>query len=190
MKIVLGVFVIILVLVAGVCGYIATRPAEYTVTRSATFAAQPEVVFAQVNDFHKWDAWSPWAKIDPAMKITYSGPQSGKGASYAWIGNGDVGEGQMTIIDSKPTEAVKIDLQFLKPFAASCITDFDIKPSGDKTTVTWTMKGQNNFIAKAFTMFMDMDQMIGADFEKGLAQMKPVVESAPKPMAENLSEVK
>ena len=137
-------------------------------------------MFAQVNDFHKWAAWSPWEKIDPNMKKTYEGSPAGNGAVYSWAGNKDVGEGRMTITDSKPGELVRIKLEFMKPWAATNATDFTFTPQGNQTGVKWTMSGDKNFMAKAFTLFMDMDKMIGNDFEKGLAQMKSVSEAAAK----------
>ncbi len=157
---------------------VAARPAEFQITRSATMAAPAATVFAQVNDFHLWQAWSPWAKHDPQMKQTYDGPASGAGAKYAWVGNKKVGEGRMTITESKPGERIVIKLEFLKPFAATNVTEFAFKAEGNQTVVTWTMLGKNNFMAKAFCMFMNMDKMVGGDFEKGLAAMKAVVEAA------------
>jgi hypothetical protein len=173
-RIAIGLVVVILIFVV----VVAMQPADFRITRSATIAAPPDVAFAQVNDFHKWEAWSPWARLDPAMKTTYDGPPAGPGAKYAWVGNKDVGEGRMTITESKPNELVKINLEFIKPFAATNTTEFTFKPQGDQTNVTWTMSGRNGFVAKAFCMFMNMDKMVGADFEKGLAQMKAVTESA------------
>ena len=170
-KLILGVLGIIIVAVAVLCAVVAMQPSEFKITRSATVNAPPDMVFAQINDFHKWDAWSPWAKIDPNMKTTFSGPDSGKGASYAWTGNDEVGEGMMAIADSKPNDAVRIDLEFIKPFAQKSVTNFALKPEGDKTNVTWSMAGQNNFMGKAFGLFMNMDKMVGGDFEKGLAQL-------------------
>jgi uncharacterized protein YndB with AHSA1/START domain len=160
---------------------VATRPADFRIARSVTIAAPPPVVFAQVNDFRKWEPWNPWGKIDPAMKQTYEGPSAGKGASYSWVGNKDVGEGRMTITESRPTDLVVINLEFIKPFAAVNTTEFTFKPEGNQTTVTWTMTGQNNFMAKAMCMFMNMDKMVGGQFEKGLAAMKSIAESAPRP---------
>ena len=176
-KILIGLAVVVVVLVV----VIALQPSHYRVERSATMNAPATVVFAQVNDFHRWNAWSPWAKIDPAMKQTFEGAPAGTGAVYAWAGNKDVGEGRMTITDSHPSDLIKIKLEFIKPFAATNATDFTFKPQGDQTAVTWTMSGDNNFIGKAFSLFMNMDKMIGGDFEKGLAQMKSVAEAAPKP---------
>jgi hypothetical protein len=157
---------------------VALQPADFRVERSATFAAPPAAAFAQVNDFHNWQAWSPWAKLDPACKYTYDGPASGVGASMAWAGNNEVGEGRMTILDSKPNELVRIKLEFLKPFAATNTAEFTFKPSGaGQTDVNWAMFGHNNFVAKGMCLFMSMDKMVGKDFEKGLAQMKAVAES-------------
>src|SRR6476659_923798 len=125
---------------------VALQPSEFHVERTATITAPPATVFNQVNDFHKWDAWSPWAKLDPNMKTTFTGPSSGSGAVYAWTGNSDVGEGRMTITDSKPGESVNIKLEFVKPFAATSATVFSFKPQGNQTGVTWTMDGDNNFV--------------------------------------------
>jgi uncharacterized protein YndB with AHSA1/START domain len=164
------VFVIIVVL----------QPSEFRVARSATISAPPATVFAQVNDFHKWEAWNPWGKIDPAMKQTYEGAKAGTGAVYAWAGNSEVGEGRMTITESRPTELIRIQMEFLKPFRATNTAEFTFKPAGNQTAVTWSMTGNNNFIAKAVHLFMNMDKMIGGQFEKGLASMKSVAEAAPK----------
>ncbi|MGB7202712.1 MAG: SRPBCC family protein [Pyrinomonadaceae bacterium] len=177
-KIILGVLALIVLAVAGFCVAVAMQPSELKVTRSAVISAPPEKIFEQVNDFHKWEAWSPWEKLDPAMKKDFSGSPSGKGASYHWVGNDDVGEGRMTIAESHPSDHIKIDLDFIRPFAQKSVTDFNFKADGDKTNVTWTMTMQNGFISKAFGLLMDMDKMLGADFEKGLAQMKITAEAA------------
>jgi uncharacterized protein YndB with AHSA1/START domain len=176
-KALVPILVVLVLSVAALAAVIAYQPEDFTISRSAEIAASPETVFQQINDFHKWQAWSPWAKIDPEMKTTYSGPQAGTGASYAWAGNSDVGEGTMTIIDSRPNEAVKIELQFLQPFAARHLTEFRLTPYDGGTNVTWTISGKNGFIAKAFCLVVDMDKMLGSDFEKGLAQLKNAVES-------------
>ncbi len=177
-KVIVGVGAVVLALVLVFCVVVSMQPEDFKITRLTTIKTTPDKVFEQVNDFHKWEAWSPWAKLDPAMKTTYSGPPSGKGSSYAWTGNSEVGEGKMTITASEPNEHIGIDLEFIKPFSARNATDFTFKPDGDKTNVTWTMAGKNNFIAKAFSMFVDMDKMVGADFEKGLAQMKTLAEAS------------
>ena len=160
---------------------VATRPSEFRVARTARIAASASAVFAQVNDFHKWEAWSPWAKLDPAMKQAYEGAPAGTGAVYTWAGNKEVGEGRMTLTESRPSELIKIELEFFKPFATTSTAEFTFKPEGDHTLVTWSMTGQNNFIAKAVHLFMDMDTMVGGQFENGLARMKSVAEAAHKP---------
>lgn len=172
------ILIAFLVVVAGLAVVIALQPSAFTVSRSATIAAAPASVFAQVNDFHNWEAWSPWAKLDPASKVAYEGTASGTGAVFKWSGNEQVGEGSMTIVDSAAAKQIKIRLAFVKPFASTANTIFDFAPAGSGTTVTWTMSGENsNFIAKAFCLFTGgPDKMIGPDFEKGLAQMKAVVE--------------
>jgi hypothetical protein len=175
-KILLGLVVIIVILLV----VIALQSSTYHVERTATINAPAPVVFAQVNDFHNWNAWSPWAKLDPSMKQTFEGAPAGNGAIYTWSGNKDVGEGRMQITESHPSDLVKIKLDFLRPFAATSDTVFTFKPAGNQTTVTWGMTGDKNFIAKAFHLFVNMDKMVGGDFEKGLAQMKAIAESAPK----------
>src|SRR6266850_3390384 len=169
-----GIIVVVFVII------VAMQPADYRIVRSASVSAPAPAVFAQVNDFHNWEAWSPWAKRDPAMKQTYEGAAAGTGAIYMWAGNKEVGEGRMTLTESRPSELIKINLEFIKPFASTCTSEFTFKPEGEQTGVSWSMAGKNNFIAKAFCMFMNMDKMVGGDFEKGLAKMKSVVESANK----------
>jgi uncharacterized protein YndB with AHSA1/START domain len=168
---VLVVFVVFVIVVA-------MRPGDFRITRSATIAAPAAEVFAQVNDFHKWDSWSPWAKLDPTMKQTYEGPPAGTGAIYTWTGNGKVGEGRMTMTESRPSDLVRIKLEFMRPFKATNTSEFTFKPEGNQTLVTWSMSGHNNFVFKAFGLFMNMDKMLGGEFEKGLTQMKSVVETA------------
>jgi hypothetical protein len=155
---------------------VATRPAEFAITRSATMSAPSAAVFEQVNDFHRWRAWSPWENIDPDLKRTYEGPPAGVGTVYSWAGNKKVGEGRMTLTESRPGDLVRIRLEFLKPFKATNTTEFSFRPLGDKTQVTWTMTGRNGFVGRLFCMFMNMDKMVGRDFEKGLAAMKSLVE--------------
>lgn len=175
-KILIGIALIVVAFIV----IVATRPADFRVARSITILAPPEVVFAQVNDFHKWDAWSPWAKLDPAAKNIFEGPTSGTGAAFAWAGNNEVGEGRMIITESRPNELIQINLAFLKPFKATNTAEFTFKPEGDRTMVTWSMFGKNNFISKAVGLFMDCDKMVGGQFEQGLAQMKSIAESAAK----------
>ena len=175
-KIAIGVVAVIAVFLI----VVALQPSEYRIERSASMSAPSADVFAQINDFHKWEAWSPWAKLDPNIKTSYEGAPAGTGAMYSWNGNSQVGEGRMTITDSKPAELVKIKLEFIKPFAAINATNFMFSSQGNQTAVKWTMDGDNTFMGKAFGLFMNMDKMVGGDFEKGLAQMKAVSESAAK----------
>lgn len=173
----LGIVVLVIgILVAGFAVVVALQPSTYHVERSAAMTASPADVFAQVNDFHKWEAWSPWAKLDPSAKYSYEGPEAGKGAIIRWAGNHEVGEGSMTIVESRPNELIRIQLDFVKPFEDTAMTEFTFKPQGDQTVVTWSMSGQNKFIGKAFCLFMNMDKMIGEKYEQGLANMKALVE--------------
>ena len=174
------ILIALVVIVVGLVGVITLQPARYRVSRSTTIAAPAPVVFAQVNDFHKWSAWSPWEKIDPAMKRTYEGPPAGVGASYAWVGTREVGEGRMTIVESRPGDLIHVKLEFVKPFAGTSVAEFTFKPDGERTLVTWSMTGDKNFIAKAIHLVMSMDRMIGDQFDKGLAAMKTVAEAAPR----------
>ena len=173
-KKILIAFAVILIVFAVV---VAIQPGDFRITRSTTIAAPPAAVFAQVNDFHKWEAWSPWAKLDPAMKTLYDGPTEGPGTIYTWSGNSKVGEGRMTITESHPSDLVRIQLEFLKPISATNTTEFTFKADGSQTLVNWTMTGTNNFMGKAFNLVMNMDKMVGGDFEKGLAQMKSLLET-------------
>jgi hypothetical protein len=170
------ILIVVIVIAGALAAFIATRPAEFTVTRSAQFAAPAPTVFAQVNELRKWKAWSPWAKKDPQAKETYVGPAAGAGASMAWAGNREVGEGRMTIVESRPAELVRFKLEFFKPFAATNDAEFAFRPAGGGTEVTWTMRGRNNFIGKAMCLVFDMDRMVGGDFEKGLAVIRDIVE--------------
>jgi hypothetical protein len=175
-KILLGALIVIVLVLAIGCVVIALQPAHYHIERTATMNDPAPVVFNQVNDFHKWDAWSPWAKLDPNMKTNFEGAPAGNGAVYSWTGNNDVGEGRMTITDSKPGELVKIKLEFIKPWTATNATNFMFTPQGNQTAVKWTMDGDNTFLGKAFGLFMNMDKMVGGDFEAGLAKLKAVAE--------------
>ncbi len=176
-KILIGFVLLVIVLLI----VVAVQPSEFTVTRSTTVDAPPATVFEQVDDFHKWQAWSPWAKMDPDAKNVFDGPASGTGAKFGWSGNDKVGEGNMTIVESHPNDLVKIHLVFAKPFASENTTEFTFKPDEkQQTVVTWTMNGKKNFISKGMCLFMNMDKMVGGDFEKGLASMKSVAEAESK----------
>lgn len=164
--------------IAALLGVVAIQPAAYKVVRTAQIAAPPAEVHALINDFHKWDGWSPWAKLDPNMKTDYSGAPAGTGASYHWVSTQDnVGEGRMTIAQSVPAEKVIVNLEFIKPFASKSLAEFTISPAAGGSTVEWAMTGEHDFMAKGFMMAMGgMDKVVGADFEKGLAQMKALAE--------------
>lgn len=174
---IIGIVAAVLVLaVAAILVYAATRPGTFAVQRSAIVKAAPDKIFALVNDLGRWAAWSPYEKKDPAMKRTLGGPPSGKGATYAWDGNKDVGKGRMEIADTAPPRSVTINLDFEKPFEGHNVVVFTFEPKGDATTVTWAMSGRSPFIAKLIGIFIDMDAMIGRDFEAGLANLKAIAE--------------
>jgi uncharacterized protein YndB with AHSA1/START domain len=173
-RILIAVAVILIVCVV----VVAMQPSEFRIARTAIIAAPAPAVFAQVNDLHKWETWSPWAKRDPAMRQAYEGALAGTGAIYTWAGNSEVGEGRTTITESRPSDLIRIKLEMMKPFAATNTVEFTFKPDGNQTTVTWSMAGERNFTAKAVGLVMSMDKMVGGDFEKGLAQMKSVAEAA------------
>lgn len=156
----------------------ALRPTEFRVTRATTITAPPAAAFPLVNDFHRWDDWSPWAKLDPAMTATHSGAPTGVGAVYEWAGNSKVGAGRMTVLESRAPEMVRLKLEFFRPFAATNTAEFTFQAEGNQTRVTWSMLGENNFICRVVGLFMNMDKMVGRDFEKGLTQMKSLVETA------------
>ena len=155
---------------------VAMRPADFKVERSATIAAPPAVVFEHINDLHKWQKWSPWAKADPEAKTTFEGPPAGVGAMFSWDGK-KTGAGKMINIESVPDQLVRYRLEFKKPFEATNTATFSLKPAGPQTFVTWKMTGRNNFFFKVFSVFMDCDKMIGGDFEKGLADLKIIAEA-------------
>jgi hypothetical protein len=156
---------------------VSNRPNTFRVERSITMSAPASTAFAQVNDFHNWQLWSPYVEFDPNMATTYAGPEDGVGAEMAWSGNNKAGQGRMTIIKSRPNELVRTKLEFTKPFAATNTGEFTFKTEGEQTVVTWAMTGNNNFIFKAVQLFMNMDKLVGGDFERGLAKMKVVTEN-------------
>lgn len=177
----LVVFAVLAAIVVVFLIVVAFQPSEYRVSRSLTMAAPAAAVFPHVNELKKWEPWSPWMKLDPNATSKYEGPAAGQGAAMSWAGNNEVGEGKMTITESKPNELVRFHLEFYKPMAGVSDAEFTFKPEGNGTTVTWSMTGKNNFIGKAMCLVMDMDQMIGGQFEKGLASIKGVVETPAKP---------
>jgi carbon monoxide dehydrogenase subunit G len=168
--------IIVAVLIAGVLILAATKPDTFRVQRGTSIKAPPEKIFAFINDFKRWDAWSPWEKKDPAMKRTFGAATSGKGAKYAWEGNKDVGQGSMEIAESSPPSKLTIKLDFVKPFEGHNIVEFTLAPQGDATNVTWAMQGDTPYFAKIIHVFMNMDSMVGKDFEAGLANLKAASE--------------
>ncbi len=166
----------VVVLICAVLAYAATKPDTLTVQRTATIKAPPEKIYPLLTDFHSWSAWSPYEKMDPSMKRSYSGPATGKGATYAWQGNSKVGVGRMEIAEATAPSKVDIDLHFLKPLKSDNKAEFTLVPKGDLTTVTWTMRGPNFYLGKVMGVFVNMDQMIGRDFETGLANLKAIAE--------------
>ena len=170
---------VVVLLLAGLLIYAATKPDTFRIERSTLIKAPPEKVHALINNFDAWAQWSPWEKKDPAMKRTRSGPADGKGAVYAWEGNKAVGQGRMEITESTVPSRVLIQLDFLSPFEAHNIADFTLKPDGDSTQVTWAMYGPSPYISKLMTTFMSMEAMVGPDFEAGLSSLKHLAEKAP-----------
>ena len=166
----------VVVIIAAVLALAAPRPDTFRVERSTTIKAPPEKVYALIDDFHQWQQWSPWERLDPAMKRQHGGAAKGKGALYGWEGNKEVGKGQMEITEATPPSRVVIKLDFLAPFEAHNTAEFVLVPQGDATTVTWAMFGPNLFIGKVMSLFASMDSLVGKDFERGLANLKAVAE--------------
>ena len=154
---------------------------DLSISRSKTIAAPPEAIFKVVNDFRQWDAWSPWAKLDPEMKKSLEGPPEGVGALYKWSGNSEVGEGSTKLIESKPNELVGMKLEFVRPFAGSSDVQFTFVPEGEGTKVTWAMQSKKPFIGKVMGMFMDCEKMCGDQFIEGLDNLAKVTTAAPTP---------
>ncbi|MBI1319386.1 MAG: polyketide cyclase [Candidatus Hydrogenedens sp.] len=178
MQLVLLAIIGILALLAAVLFFAVSRqPDRFRIARSAHIDAAPERVFHFLNDFHEWVYWSPWEERDPDLKRTYEGAPSGPGARYHWVGNKNVGEGTMTLTDSAPGEFVAIQIEFLKPFAATNQVRFTLTPDHGGTRVEWAMEGTNNLMGKLFGLLMNMDKMIGTDFDHGLAKLRAAAES-------------
>jgi uncharacterized protein YndB with AHSA1/START domain len=154
----------------------ATKPSTFSVRRATTVKAPPEKIFSLINDFHRWGSWSPYENKDPAMKRTYSGAENGKGAVYGWDGNNNVGSGRMEILDTSTPSKIVIKLDFLRPFEGHNTAEFTMLPQGDATNVTWLMHGPASFMSKLMQVFINLDHMIGKDFEAGLANLKTLTE--------------
>jgi uncharacterized protein YndB with AHSA1/START domain len=171
--------IVVAVATTAVLIFAATKPDTFRVERSASIKAPPEKVFALINDYRNWGSWSPWEKMDPEMKRTFSGSTSGKGAVYEWDGNSDVGKGRMEILDTSPPSKVVLKLDFDNPMEAHNTVEFTLAGKGDTTEVTWAMYGPNPFMGKVMHVLFNMDRMIGKQFETGLANMKAVAEMEP-----------
>jgi carbon monoxide dehydrogenase subunit G len=168
--------IVVGVLIAGVLGLAMTKPDSFNVQRTTKIKAPPDKIFPLINDFNNWGSWSPWEKVDPAMKRTHSGAASGKGAVYEWDGNSKVGKGRMEITDASAPSKVTIKLDFLKPMEGHDTAEFTLAPEGDSTNVTWAMRGPAPFISKVMQVFISMDSMLGKEFDTGLANMKSAAE--------------
>jgi len=166
----------IVLLAAGVLIFAATKPDVFRVERSTVIRAPADRVFVLINDFKQWEAWSPWEKKDPSMKRSYSANTAGKGATYAWEGNKDVGQGSMEISEAMAPARIRLKLDFVKPFEAHNTVTFTLTPQGDGTAVNWAMEGPTPYFAKIIHVFMNMDAMVGRDFEAGLASLKTLAE--------------
>ncbi|EAQ79691.1 SRPBCC family protein [Blastopirellula marina] len=180
LKIIIGVVVALAGLVVIVVIAAMLQPNEFSVQRSLSMSAPPEIAFAHVNDLKKWEAWSPWEKLDPNMRKTYTDNVVGEGASYSWDGNSDIGEGSLTIIQSTPEQQIDMDLKFVRPFACENDVVFTFVPSGEQTTVTWKMDGKNTFFSKVMCLFISMDKMVGSQFSEGLESLKKISEAETK----------
>ncbi|CAG7856602.1 hypothetical protein MCAMS1_01152 [biofilm metagenome] len=155
----------------------AKQPDDFSVTRTGNINAPASAIFPHVNNLHRWDAWSPWAKLDPNAKNSFEGPDEGINAKMSWSGNNKVGVGSMTVIESQPNDLIRFKLEFLKPMKATNASEFSFKPEGNQTAVVWSMSGSNNFMGKVFNVFVNCDKMVGGQFEQGLASLKQIVES-------------
>lgn len=172
--------IIVLVLLVALVGLLvaaAFRPDSFRIERRIRIGAAPEKIFPLIDDFHRWTAWSPWENKDPALRRDYSGAASGKGAVYAWEGNSQVGTGRMQIVESTPPSQLRIQLDFLKPFPARNMAEFSLQAAGDETDVVWAMYGPQPYLARLMGLFFSMDQLVGRDFEQGLANLKAAAES-------------
>jgi hypothetical protein len=176
----------LLIGLAGIAGMIvillivaAFRPAEFRVERSAVLSASPAALFPHVNDHHKFAVWNPFMRLDPNVRNTFSGPDSGVGSVCSWEGNRDIGAGSCTIVESKPNEMVRMRMDWKRPMEGTSTVDFTFKPDGDKTVVTWAMYGRNNFMGKVMSLFMDCEKICGPQFEKGLAGLGAVAAAPP-----------
>ncbi|QNK03069.1 SRPBCC family protein [Dyella telluris] len=171
--------IIIVLVVAVLLATAASRPDQFRIERSATIKATPERIFPYINDLHRWQAWSPYEKKDPAMQRSFEGPASGPGAAYGWSGNKNIGSGRMEISESTPSSRVRIKLDFFTPFKASNTAEFVLEPTGDATRITWSMQGRSNYMSKLMGLAFNIDKMVGKDFEDGLVNLRMLTEQNP-----------
>ena len=174
------ILLVLAVLVAAVLILAAFQPASFAVSRSTLVSAPPAAIFPEVNDLHRWGAWSPYEKLDPGMQRTFEGAPAGVGAVYAWAGNSQAGTGRMTVTESRPGELVGIKLEFFKPMEGVAQAKFTFQPEGSQTRVTWAMTGTNGYLGKIFCLFMNMDKLVGGQFEEGLGNLKKLAEKGGK----------
>ena len=169
---------VVVAVIAGILVAAALKPNTFRVQRKVSINASPDTIFAFINDLHKWTSWSPFEKLDPAMERTFIGAEAGKGAFYAWSGNNRAGAGSMEITDTSPPLRVTMALNFTRPFKNNCIVDFTLEPESDSTVVTWAMTGPTPFVSKIMHVMINMDKMIGKEFEAGLTNLKALAEKA------------
>jgi len=178
MKILKKLLLVLGVAIVAVIGLALMQPDTFKLERSTVINAKAEKIYPYLSDFKGWDSWSPWAKLDPKMEKKLSGAAAGKGAMYEWSGDDKVGKGKMEILEADANKSVKIKLTFLEPFEAVNETLQTLTPEANGTKITWSMSGKNNLIGKIMCLFMNMDKMVGPDFEKGLANLKTLAEAA------------
>jgi len=170
------IIIVIVVLIAAILIFAATKPDTFRVERSTSIKAAPENIYPLINDFHSWKAWSPWEKIGPAAKTMHGGAAGGVGAIYEWDGNNEVGTGRMEIIESSPPSKIVLKIDFIKPFACHNIIEFTLVPRGGSTIVTQAMYGPSPYLSKLVCLFFSMDKMVGTKYEEGLANLKAIAE--------------
>lgn len=172
------VAVALAVLVIALLAYAATKPDTFTIERSMPISASPELIFPLISNPRRMNTWNPFVAPDPAIKLVYTGPESGKGAAHTWAGNSKVGEGRIEVTDVSPPNRVAMQLDMLKPMKASNKVVFTLQPTAGATTVTWAMTGRQPLIGKLMTIFIDCEKMVGGQFEKGLTSLKSIAERA------------
>lgn len=177
-RIAIAVAAIILIPIAVILIIAATRPGTFQIERAERIEAVPEQIFPLISDLRKFSSWSPYETKDPNMQRVFSGPESGKGAAYEWDGDENIGKGRLQIADASAPSKVTMNLEIIRPLECQNIVEFRIEPQGETTNVTWAMHGPMPFISKVMSVFVDMDEMVGSDFEVGLANLKKIAEGA------------